>query len=201
MNTILIVFAHPRFEKSRVNRALLAGLHSEKHVTVNDLYERYPDFNIDPGREQNLLLAHNIIVWHYPLYMYSAPAIIKQWIDLVLEHGWAHGEGGCNTANKIIFNAVTTGGTREGYGKGGRNRFTLRELLLPFEQTAYLCNMTYLPPFTVQGTYRLAEKELLHASSLYRSLLHRLAHGSFSIEEIRRYEFLDDWIAEMNRQG
>jgi len=196
MNTILILFAHPRFEKSKVNRALLASLRNEEYVTVNDLYERYPDFNIDAGHEQRLLLAHDIIVWHYPFYMYSAPAIIKQWIDLVLEHGWAHGAGGCNTANKIVFNTLTTGGGREGYGKDGRNRFRLREYLLPFEQTALQCKMTYLPPFAVQGTYRLDEHDLLHAAGLYRRLLHRLALGTFTVEELRRHEFLNDWIEQ-----
>jgi len=200
MHTILILFAHPRFEKSRANRALLSALHSEKYITVNDLYERYPDFNIDAGHERHLLMSHHIVVWHYPLYMYSAPAIIKQWIDLVLEHGWAHGEGGCNMANKIVFNTLTTGGAREGYNRSGHNRFSLREFLVPFEQTAHLCKMTYLPPFAVQGTYRLEEGELIEAAGLYKQLLHRLAHGPFNIEEIRQHEFLNDWMAHINRQ-
>lgn len=87
MNSVLLLFAHPRFEQSRVNRALLSVLNHEDHITIHDLYERYPDFNIDTARERNLLLAHDIVVWHYPFYMFSAPAMIKQWIDLVLEHG------------------------------------------------------------------------------------------------------------------
>ena len=126
--------------------------------------------------------------------------MIKQWIDLVLEHGWAHGEGGCNMANKLVFNTLTTGGTREGYSRSGHNRYSLREFLVPFEQTAHLCNMTYLPPFAVQGTYRLKESELQDAAGLYKQLLHRLALGTFSIEEIRKHELLNDWIAHHHRQ-
>lgn len=195
MNTVLILFAHPRFEQSRANRALLSALHHEPHVTVHDLYERYPDFNIDTSSERNLLLSHDIVVWHYPFYMFSAPSMIKQWIDLVLEHGWAHGEGGCNTANKIVFNALTTGGTREGYSRSGYNRYSLREFLLPFEQTARLCNMIYLPPFAVQGTYRLKESGLQESAALYKQLLQCLVRGNFSIDEILKYELLNDWIA------
>jgi glutathione-regulated potassium-efflux system ancillary protein KefG len=195
MNTVLILFAHPRFEGSRANRALLSALYRESHITVHDLYERYPDFNIDTGYERNLLLSHTIVVWHYPFYMYGAPPMIKQWIDMVLEHGWAHGEGGCNMAHKIAFNTLTTGGVREGYSRSGYNRYSLREFLVPFEQTAYLCNMTYLPPFAVQGTYRLQDPDLQAAADLYRHLLRRLAQGTFSIEDICRHELLNDWIA------
>jgi len=50
MNKILILFAHPRFEKSKTNRALLKDIDSINGVTLNDLYEQYPDFNIDTDR-------------------------------------------------------------------------------------------------------------------------------------------------------
>lgn len=200
MNTVLILFAHPRFEGSRANRALLSALHQENHVTIHDLYERYPDFNIDAGHERSLVAAHTIIIWHYPFYMYSAPAMIKQWIDLVLEYGWAHGESGCNTANKIVFNAITTGGAREAYSRNGYNGYSLSEFLIPFEQTARLCNMIYLPPFAVQGTYRLKESEFQESAALYRQLLQRLVRGEFSIDEILKYELLNDWIAHCHHR-
>jgi glutathione-regulated potassium-efflux system ancillary protein KefG len=200
MNAVLLLFAHPRFEQSRVNRALLSALHHEDHITIHDLYERYPDFNIDAVHERSLLLAHNIVVWHYPFYMFSAPAIIKQWIDVVLEHGWAHGEGGCNMANKIAFHTLTTGGAREGYSRNGYNRYSLREFLVPFEQTARLCNMIYLPPYAVQGTYRLQAADLQAAAGLYKQLLQRLHRGVFSIEDICRHELLNDWISLPQQQ-
>jgi glutathione-regulated potassium-efflux system ancillary protein KefG len=76
MNRILILFAHPRFEKSKTNRALLKNIERQEGVTLNDLYEQYPDFNIDVSREKNLLLAHQILIWHHPLSMYSAPALL-----------------------------------------------------------------------------------------------------------------------------
>ena len=160
MNKILILFAHPRFEKSKTNRALLQNIVERQGVTLNDLYEQYPDFNIDVDREKELLIAHQIIIWHHPFYMYSAPALLKQWIDLVLEYGWAHGKDGDFLKNKIIFNAITSGGTREVYAATGYNRFTMKEFLLPFEQTATLCKMIYLPPFAVQGTHLLTASML-----------------------------------------
>ena len=57
MNKILILFAHLRFEKSKINRALLKNIGRLEAVTLNDLYEQYPDFNIDIDREKELLQA------------------------------------------------------------------------------------------------------------------------------------------------
>jgi glutathione-regulated potassium-efflux system ancillary protein KefG len=201
MKNILLLFAHPRYEKSRVNRALLAAIRDADYITVRDMYEQYSDFNIDPHQERQLLLSHQIIVWQHPVYMYSAPALVKQWIDMVLEHGWAHGPHGNNLAHKMVFNAITSGGTRESYAAGGFNRFSIQDFLKPFEQTAALCNMVYLPPFAVQGTYLLSMSELEERGALYRSALHRLACGTDTFEDIGRYAFLNDWIAAVaNRE-
>jgi glutathione-regulated potassium-efflux system ancillary protein KefG len=194
VNAILILFAHPRFEKSRVNRALLSGVDKLPGVTVQDLYERYPDFNVDVEREKQLLTGHQVIIWHHPFYMYGAPALLKQWMDLVLEYGWAHGRGVYSLQDKIIFNALTSGGTRETYTANGHNRFTVREFLAPFDQTARLCKMIYLPPFVTQGTHLLTEAQLALHAALYRKLLGRLGRGEFSVEMIGQHAFLNDWL-------
>jgi glutathione-regulated potassium-efflux system ancillary protein KefG len=195
MKRVLILFGHPRFEQSRVNRALLAALAGEGHVTIQDLYELYPDFNIDVDREKALLLEHDIVAWQHPLYMYSAPALVKQWIDMVLEFGWAHGAGAENLKGKLALNTVTAGGTRQSYGPGGFNRYTLGEFLRPFEQTARLCGMHYLPPFGVQGTYRLDDDALSTHAAEYRDLLERLSRPGLDLGEVLAYPYLNDWIA------
>ncbi|QIL77570.1 NAD(P)H-dependent oxidoreductase [Hymenobacter sp. HDW8] len=177
MARILIQFAHPALEKSRVNRRLIAAVESLDFVTVNDLYEQYPDFDIDVHREQELLLAHDYIVLHHPFYWYSSPAMIKQWEDLVLEHGWAYGRTGNALAGKQMLNAITTGGKQEAYQETGSNRYTIQQLLAPFEQTARLCKMQYLPPFVVHGSLRITDAEIDAAALRYRELLTLLATG------------------------
>ncbi len=155
MLKILILFAHPALEKSRVHKRLIRQARGLHHVTLHDLYQVYPDLDIDIDFEQNQLLDHDLVIWQHPFYWYSAPAIIKQWQDLVLEHGWAYGRGGTALANKKIMNAITCGGSREVYSKTGRNRFTIPELLAPFNQTACFCNMLYLPPFVIHDTHKM----------------------------------------------
>lgn len=191
---ILIIFAHPRLERSVSNSTLINNIPDIPEITFHDLYEKYPDFNIDIEYEKKLLTDHQIVIWQHPFYWYSSPALLKQWIDLVLEFGWAYGYGGIALQNKIIFNSITSGGNRQAYSKEGHNRFTIRELLAPFEQTAILCKMIYLPPFVVHGTHRISKEELAYTSQHYRNMLSRLVNGNFSIDDIKRHPYMNDWI-------
>jgi glutathione-regulated potassium-efflux system ancillary protein KefG len=149
---VLILFAHPALQKSRVNRHLISAVRGLQNVTINDLYEEYPDFHIHVRREQELLLDHDIIIFQHPFYWYSSPAMLKQWEDLVLQYGFAYGPGGTRLQGKLFLTAITTGGPISSYAREGPNFFSIREFLAPFEQTAKLCGMIYLPPFVVAGS-------------------------------------------------
>jgi glutathione-regulated potassium-efflux system ancillary protein KefG len=175
---ILLIHAHPMPHRSRVNRHLVEAAKTVEGVTIRHLYELYPDYMIDVEQEQNLLLQHDILVLQHPFFWYSAPALLKEWLDLVLQHGWAYGEGGTALHGKCLLQAVTTGGTAEIYCSSGRNRHSVREFLLPFEQTARLCGMTYLDPFVVHGTGQLQTMDVLTPhSQRYCELLSSLASG------------------------
>ncbi|MFO7570697.1 MAG: NAD(P)H-dependent oxidoreductase [Smithellaceae bacterium] len=200
MNRILILFAHPRFEKSKTNRALVAGIQGIEGVLFHDLYEEYPDFNIDVEREKSLLGAHDVMIWHFPFYMYSAPALLKQWMDTVLEYGWAHGSKGNALKGKLCLVALTAGGTRQVYAADGHNRYTIRDFLVPFEQTAVLCKMIYLPPFVVHGTHLLTREGLADHAVSYHALLRHLAAGEMNPETLRACEYSNDWLLALKDQ-
>jgi len=177
VDRVLILFAHPALEQSRVNRRLIQAVRDLEHVHVHDLYEVYPDFHIDVRAEQRLLLNHDVIVFQHPFYWYSSPALLKQWQDVVLEHGFAYGHEGTALRGKRLLSAITTGGGSQAYGREGRNYFTIRELLAPFEQTANLCGMEYLPPFMVQGTHTLTKATLNAHLEDYRRVILGLRDG------------------------
>lgn len=198
MNKILVLFAHPKYEKSVANQALVKSIPKDPFITFHDLYEMYPDFNIDVAYEQKLVSEHQIIIWHHPFFWYSGPPLLKQWIDLVLDFGWAYGPGGNALEGKLIFNTITSGGPREVYSAEGYNRFTINQLLTPFNQTAFLCKMNYLPPFALQGTHRISAEELNKKAALYGQLLHKMIYEEFDIHEIKQYEFMDQWVESMN---
>ncbi len=169
---ILILFAHPALEKSRVNVRLLRGVRDLNGVTVNDLYQHYPHFLIDVQREHELLEAHDIIVFQHPFYWYSAPALLKEWQDLVLEYGYAYGNDGGALNGKRLINVITVGGAESSYCQQGTNHYTMQELLQPFEQTARFCGMHYLPPFVVHDTLNMrGDGDVLPHVEDYQQLL------------------------------
>lgn len=192
MSRVLILFAHPRLETSRSNKALLQQVPKHPDLRIHDLYELYPDFNIDVEKEKKQLLEYDIITWHHPLYWYSAPPLIKQWIDMVLEFGWAYGPGGTALKGKAAFNTITSGGAAESYSSTGHHLFTLRQFLAPFDRTTTLCNMTYLPPFAVQGTHRLSDADLSDQAKRYGILLNKFLSGDYNLNEMQQSKSLNE---------
>lgn len=191
MRRVLVLFAHPVLERSRVNRRLVEAIRGIDGVTIHDLYEVYPTMAIDVRREQALLLEHDAIVFQHPFYWYSAPAILKEWQDLVLEHGWAYGEGGNHLRGKITLNAITTGGPEQAYRRGGYNRFTIRELMTPWDQTAYLCGMRFLAPFAVHAALRIAgDADLADSKAAYVRLLEALRDDKLDLDRAASVENL-----------
>jgi glutathione-regulated potassium-efflux system ancillary protein KefG len=182
VSRVLILFAHPALHKSRVNRELVRAAQEVADVTFRDLYEAYPDFDIDVKEEQRLLEAHDIIVLQHPFFWYSTPAIVKEWEDLVLEHGWAYGSEGTALRGKRMLSVITTGGREVAYQKDGYNRFTIRELLAPIEQTARLCGMEYLPPYVVHGTHGMTRPQILEHAQEYKRLIEALRCDKVDLE-------------------
>ncbi|QWX85217.1 NAD(P)H-dependent oxidoreductase [Cellulophaga sp. HaHaR_3_176] len=191
MKKILVLFSHPKFEKSRVNAALVNQIKNIEGVTFCDLYEIYPDFHIDVDAEKKLLEEHDIIIWHHPFYWYSCPPLMKQWLDLVLEFGWAYGPNGDALHNKTCLNVITTGGSRDLYCSSGTNSFTVSQFLRPFEQTANLCGMQYLPPFAVMGTHQLPDNQLETYVNQYGELI-KLLQQNLAIDDFSGCFFLND---------
>jgi glutathione-regulated potassium-efflux system ancillary protein KefG len=179
---VLILFAHPALEKSRCNLPLAEAVRSLPGVTFHDLYQCYPDFDVDVPREQRLLVEHDAIVLQHPFYWYSTPALVKEWEDLVLEHGWAYGREGTALRGKTLLTALTAGGGEESYARGGHNHYTIRELLAPIERTAMLCGMTYLPPFVVHGTHAIDAEGIARHAADYRRVIEALRDGRLDTE-------------------
>ena len=197
MSKILVLFAHPALEKSRVNKRLINQIENIENVTFHDLYEEYPDFYIDIKREQKLLTENDIIIFHHPLYWYSIPALLRQWEDLVLEHNWAYGSKGNALVGKKLIQVITTGGSSQAYKKNSVNRFTVREFLIPIEQTAVLCGMIYLPPYLIQGTHKLTGTEIETYALEYHQYLSDLSQEKIDFNDLNKYETTNDYLEKL----
>ena len=194
MKKILILFAHPAFQKSLINKTLIEAIKNLEGVTINNLYEKYPDFFIDVPVEQKLLTEHDIIIWHHPFYWYSAPALIKEWMDLVLQHGFAYGTHGRALEGKWAMSCISTGGRKEVYSADGKNRYTINQFLAPFIQSASLCRMTNLPPFVVHGSHTLNGDQIKKYADDYKSVIKLLRDNKIETERLNSMEYMNEII-------
>jgi glutathione-regulated potassium-efflux system ancillary protein KefF len=174
---ILVIVAHPELEQSRANRRLLQAARALERdspagrLVVRDLYALYPDYLIDVGVEQAALAAAKLVVWQQPIRWYGMPPLLKLWLDDVLTFGWAYGPDGSALRGKDLWLVASTGGPEDSYRPDSYNRYFFDAFLPPYEQTAALCGMRFLPPLILHGAHKASEAELAaHADTYVRRL-------------------------------
>jgi len=199
-NKILILFAHPSQHRSEINLPLIKASSNLEAVTVVDLYAEYPDYCIDIDREQQRLREHDVIVFMFPLYWYSTPAILKEWQDLVLEYGFAYGHDGAAAHGKTLLCAITAGGTENAYETNGYNHYSIRELLRPIEQTATLCGISYLPSYALFGSRTaLEDGKLEEHIENWQQILVCLQQNPIDVDRAAHADKLNECMSGANR--
>ena len=144
MSKILVVVAQPKIEASignKVNIENFINLHPD--AEIDELYKLYPDFKIDIKKEQEKLIRAECIILQFPMFWYNTPALMRQWFESVLEHGFAYGSKGKALEGKKLILSITTGSPAEAYKEGGIQNYTLEDLTKGFHQLANLCSMKW----------------------------------------------------------
>ena len=175
-NTVLVITAHPQMEQSRINRRMMRSAAklpaaASGPVVVRDLYALYPDYLIDVAAEQALLAQASLVVWQHPIHWYSMPPLMKLWVDDVLSFGWAYGPGGTALRGKDLWLVATTGGPEDSYHPESYNRYFFDAFLPPYEQTAALCGMRFLPPLLLHGAHRADDTQIAAHAGLFADRL------------------------------
>ncbi|QDV06426.1 General stress protein 14 [Planctomycetes bacterium Poly30] len=191
MSHVLVLFAHPRADRSEVNTHLARVARETPGVTLVDLYAEYPRFDIDVDAEQRRLVEHDVIVFQHPVYWYSSPALLKEWQDLVLEYGFAYGTEGTALRGKTLISVVSAGAPSHVYTEQGSYNMSLRRFFAPFEYTAQLCGMRYLSPFVLFGAgHSVEEGRLGPHLERYRQLLEALVEERLDLDLAERVDCL-----------
>ena len=152
MASLLVYYAHPGHRYSHANKTMWRHAGRVPDITLVDLYAEYPRFEIDIDREQQRLIDHDVVVFQFPMFWYSTPSLVKEWEDLVLEHGFAYGNGGDALKGKTLMLAVTAAGPDDAYTPDGYQRHDIRTFLTPLEQTATLCGMHFTAPYVLYSS-------------------------------------------------
>lgn len=194
---IYLIAAHPAWRNSRVNRRLLASAQAlaaeGAALDIQDLYGSYPDYAIDVAAEQARVDAAQLLVLMHPIQWYSMPALQKLWLDEVLTYGWAFGPAsaepdsheqapagtpGTALRGKHLWLVLTTGGPEDSYDAGSYNRLPFDSFLPPYQQTAALCGMRFLPPLVLHGAHHASSQEVDAHVQRFRTLLQTYPDGA-----------------------
>ncbi|MBX9603107.1 MAG: NAD(P)H-dependent oxidoreductase [Bryobacteraceae bacterium] len=213
---VLIVYAHPEpksFNGAMKDAAVEVFTSAGFRVTVSDLYaQRFPaaggpeDFAdvSEPGffqyqkeqrrgrfeskleEEMRKLRDADLVIFQFPLWWFSLPAILKGWVDRVFAMGFAYDVGKSYDAGplrgKLAMLAFTTGGPEAAYGAAGRNG-DLEGLIRHIEHgMLYFTGMRVLPRFVVYGASRLPEAEREARLQAYRARLLEIAESHATIK-------------------
>jgi glutathione-regulated potassium-efflux system ancillary protein KefG len=183
MSKLIVYYAHPGHKHSHVNKHMARAAARIDGITFVDLYADYPRFDIDVNVEQQRLLDHDVILFQFPVFWYSTPSILKEWQDLVLEHGFAYGKNGDKLAGKHMLLAVTGAGPAEAYTDQGYQHYPLRTFLTPLEQTARLCSMHFTAPYVLYGALQAPDAGLVdpHVDG-YRHLLEAIRDDLYDFD-------------------
>jgi glutathione-regulated potassium-efflux system ancillary protein KefF len=179
MPDILVIAAHPQMEHSRATRTLMeaAARLDSARVQVRDLYALYPDYLVDVPAEQALLAQCRALVWLHPVHWYGMPPLLKLWLDEVFTFGWAYGPGGHALRGKDLWLVASTGGPESSYRPDGHNRYFFDAFLHPYEQTASLVGMRWLPPLVLHGAHTASKQDLQAHADWFVNGLRTWPHG------------------------
>jgi len=113
--------------------------------------------------EQQKLKAADLVIFQFPLWWFSLPAILKGWVDRVMTMGFAYGagqrydQGGLKGRRAML--ALTTGGPEPSYSERGING-AMEQILFPIQHgILYFCGLQPLPPFVVYGPAHLSPEQ------------------------------------------
>ncbi|MCY0774869.1 NAD(P)H-dependent oxidoreductase [Enterobacter cloacae complex sp. 2022EL-00788] len=137
----------------------------------------------DVEQEQRKVLASDAVIFLFPLWWFSMPAIMKGWIERVWAYGLAYGyqnkgnayrygEGGFKGKRALL--AVSIGGPERDYSPRGING-DLAQLLFPITHgTLFYTGMEVLPTFAVYGSGQLYANAIRELETSWRSRLENL---------------------------
>lgn len=136
----LVVYGHPTPESSTANKLIIERLREQlPDAEFRTVAELKGPAGWDVPAEQEALKRADVVVFVFPFYWYSFPAVLKEWIDDVFTHGFAYGTNGTALEGKRLVFSFTTGGDAADYVKGGKEGWTVEEFLPPFFQIGRFC--------------------------------------------------------------
>ena len=175
MKKTLVIIAHPEVADSQLQQFLLESSQSLEEVEIHYLIEG----QFDIKEEQNKLKKFDRIIFQFPMYWYSAPFILKKWIDEVIDYTFSKTE----LRHKELGLVVSLGVDEANFASGKSEKFTLSEIFRPFEALANKCQMTFLPIFSISLFLYMTEIDKKRLLIEYQQYLTKKNRDNFKEKE------------------
>jgi NAD(P)H dehydrogenase (quinone) len=113
--------------------------------------------------EMDKLESCDLMIWQFPLWWFSLPAVLKGWVDRVFAMGRAYGGGrlydqGVFRGKRAML-SLTTGGPADAYVKGGFNG-DIHGILRPIHRgVLQFVGFDVLAPHIVYAPVRMSEEQ------------------------------------------
>jgi putative NADPH-quinone reductase len=113
--------------------------------------------------EQEKVAWCDLMIWQFPLWWFSVPAILKGWVDRVFAMGKSYNNGqtyenGVYTGKKALL-SITTGGAKNDYLKDGANG-DMDNMLKPIHRGIFqFTGFSVLEPQVIYGPARQTAAE------------------------------------------
>ena len=117
----------------------------------------------DIRREQEKLKWADFVLFQFPLWWFSLPAVLKGWVDRIFSAGFIYGggqwysEGGLKGKKAML--SITTGGTDNMFSREGIHG-AIDTILYPIHHgILYFSGMEVLPPYVAWSPDRVSEAQ------------------------------------------
>ena len=157
LRKVVILLAHPNMKGSQANKALIDA--------VGDI----------EGVAKEITQTSCTISRDLHCFNLSAPSLLKKWQDEV----FTFLSKTPAVAGKPLTVVTTTGSEFDAYRSGGRNGFTMDELLRPYQGSAIHSGMVWQTPIVVYGMGTAdAGKNIAEGANTYRQRVEMLVNSS-----------------------
>ena len=134
--------------KNRKDGRVFSPLKEQRYAFETDTLPR------DVQREIVRLARADLVVFHFPIWWHSAPAMLKGWFDRVFVNGGLYTSSmrydrGYFRGRKALC-SVTTGAPEVAFGAGSRGG-EIEQILWPTHYSLHYMGFRILPPFVAFG--------------------------------------------------
>ncbi|NDV59632.1 NAD(P)H-dependent oxidoreductase [Bacteroides sp. 519] len=175
---VTVILAHPNLPESKANKELMESVKNLEFVTVYNLYEEQIQM-MDLETWTDILFDSEVLVFQFPIYWMSAPYMLKKWMDEIF-YSLSRTPVVLGKCLQIV---VTTGSDCNAYRSGGKYKFTIDEILRPYQASALHAGMNWETPVVIFGTEAEETGRIISEGSIqYKKKLEELALNNKTVK-------------------